>query len=403
MKTSKKKRRKHNACSPSFCSFLRLRLPLLFSSSHLFSLSLSLSLSSSLYLHTHDQLHYLLNHGAEVNQRDGRGWTPLHRAAHLAHYEGYLEVYDYLLSRGADPEIRTKNFDPYLDPGFKTVLEVCVDDELIRSKLQKLVGEHAGVEKKGVPHRDMGCWWALYDYGLERVRSWGASHRHPYPERVARERERQERRARREARRAKQGMPPSRGALLDGAPSKKAESANGKKVISVSATATATSSSSSFPSSSSSSSGPSSSSSSSAFQPSSFSTTLKGTAALFPGQGAQSVGMLSAKVAALPAVAKMLRAAEEILGYDLESLMKGGPKERLDDTAVAQPALFVAGLAAVEKARAEARESEIYSSSSSSSSSSTSTPRRPWRAFRWASTAPSSSPARSRSRTACES
>ena len=30
-----------------------------------------------------------------------------------------------------------------------------------------------------------------------------------------------------------------------------------------------------------------------------------------------------------------------------------GPKERLDDTAVSQPALYVAGLAAVEKLRAE--------------------------------------------------
>lgn len=32
-------------------------------------------------------------------------------------------------------------------------------------------------------------------------------------------------------------------------------------------------------------------------------------------------------------------------------LCLSGPKERLDDTAVAQPALFVAGLAAVEKLR----------------------------------------------------
>lgn len=44
-------------------------------------------------------MHHLLNNGAEINQRDDRGWTPLHRAAHLAHYDGYLELYEYLLVR----------------------------------------------------------------------------------------------------------------------------------------------------------------------------------------------------------------------------------------------------------------------------------------------------------------
>ena len=34
------------------------------------------------------QVHHLLNLGAEINQPDPRGWTPLHRAAHLAHYDG---------------------------------------------------------------------------------------------------------------------------------------------------------------------------------------------------------------------------------------------------------------------------------------------------------------------------
>lgn len=42
-------------------------------------------------------MHHLINNGAEINQRDERGWTPLHRAAHLAHYDGYLELYEYLL------------------------------------------------------------------------------------------------------------------------------------------------------------------------------------------------------------------------------------------------------------------------------------------------------------------
>lgn len=55
----------------------------------------------------------------------------------------------------------------------------------------------------------------------------------------------------------------------------------------------------------------------------------------------------------VPAVKAMLAKANAILGYDLLELCQSGPKERLDDTAFAQPALYVAGLAAVEKLRAE--------------------------------------------------
>ena len=53
----------------------------------------------------------------------------------------------------------------------------------------------------------------------------------------------------------------------------------------------------------------------------------------------------------LPAVKKMLQQAEAVLGYDLLQLCLEGPKEKLDDTVYSQPALFVAGLAAVEKLR----------------------------------------------------
>jgi [acyl-carrier-protein] S-malonyltransferase len=44
-----------------------------------------------------DMLHHLLNNGAEINQRDDNGLTALHRAAHLAQYDGYLQIYEYLL------------------------------------------------------------------------------------------------------------------------------------------------------------------------------------------------------------------------------------------------------------------------------------------------------------------
>lgn len=43
------------------------------------------------------QIQHLLNLGAEINQRDDKGLTPLHRAAYLANYDGYLEIYEYLL------------------------------------------------------------------------------------------------------------------------------------------------------------------------------------------------------------------------------------------------------------------------------------------------------------------
>ena len=39
----------------------------------------------------------MLNLGAEINQRDDKGFTPLHRAAYLAQYDGYMEIYEYLL------------------------------------------------------------------------------------------------------------------------------------------------------------------------------------------------------------------------------------------------------------------------------------------------------------------
>ena len=123
-------------------------------------------------------------------------------------------------------------------------------------------------------------------------------------------------------------------------------------------------------------------------------------AAVFPGQGAQAVGMLK-EASSLPAVQGMLAKAKAVLGYDLlearewggrgqgrggraregwqgrdaggrggvlqagRSTVEGpalppgpshpflqvclhGPQAKLDATAVAQPALFVAGLAAAE-------------------------------------------------------
>lgn len=76
------------------------------------------------------------------------------------------------------------------------------------------------------------------------------------------------------------------------------------------------------------------------------------TAFLFPGQGAQTVGMAGALCLSLPAANDLFRRASEILGYDLLEVCVNGPAERLSATDVSQPAIFVASLAALEQVRA---------------------------------------------------
>ncbi len=72
------------------------------------------------------------------------------------------------------------------------------------------------------------------------------------------------------------------------------------------------------------------------------------TAFLFPGQGAQTVGMGRDLVAALPAAKSLFDRANEILGYDLAKICFEGPVEKLDSTVHSQPALFVTSLAALQ-------------------------------------------------------
>ena len=76
------------------------------------------------------------------------------------------------------------------------------------------------------------------------------------------------------------------------------------------------------------------------------------TAFLFPGQGAQTVGMAGALCAALPAAHDLFRRASAVLGYDLLDACVSGPAERLGATDVSQPAIFVASLAALEQLKA---------------------------------------------------
>src|SRR4051812_17163290 len=72
---------------------------------------------------------------------------------------------------------------------------------------------------------------------------------------------------------------------------------------------------------------------------------------LFPGQGAQAVGMGKALCDTRPAARKLFDDAAAVLGYDLLGLCASGPAERLNATDVSQPAIYVASLAALESLR----------------------------------------------------
>jgi [acyl-carrier-protein] S-malonyltransferase len=74
---------------------------------------------------------------------------------------------------------------------------------------------------------------------------------------------------------------------------------------------------------------------------------------LFPGQGAQFVGMAKALGTTQPAAQRLFAEASAVLGYDLLDICVNGPAEKLNSTAVSQPAIFVASLAALESLRAD--------------------------------------------------
>ncbi|MDR3492942.1 MAG: ACP S-malonyltransferase [Gammaproteobacteria bacterium] len=66
---------------------------------------------------------------------------------------------------------------------------------------------------------------------------------------------------------------------------------------------------------------------------------------VFPGQGSQSVGMLSDIAREFPIVEKTFEEASFVLGYDLWKLVQSGPAEELDKTVHTQPALLAAAYA----------------------------------------------------------
>lgn len=124
-------------------------------------------------------LHFAVDHGqlecvkflveecnAEVNQQDSElGWTPLHRCARMAHVtqRPYLAIFEYLLSNGADPNIKTYDGRDIRDRDDTTemrtgaplsVYDVCVEKGRgwrsgnVRSKLQACAKKYQKVPKR---------------------------------------------------------------------------------------------------------------------------------------------------------------------------------------------------------------------------------------------------------------
>ncbi|NNE63198.1 MAG: ACP S-malonyltransferase, partial [Gammaproteobacteria bacterium] len=66
---------------------------------------------------------------------------------------------------------------------------------------------------------------------------------------------------------------------------------------------------------------------------------------VFPGQGSQSVGMMSDWGDYQTVVSSVYKEASSVLGYDLWEIVSEGPDSRLNQTEITQPAMLCAGVA----------------------------------------------------------
>jgi len=83
------------------------------------------------------------------------------------------------------------------------------------------------------------------------------------------------------------------------------------------------------------------------------------TAFLFPGQGAQVVGMAADIAEAFPITAGLFEKANKIVGYDLRKICFEGPAEQLNSTTVSQPAIFVTSAAILDCLRSNPATADI--------------------------------------------
>ncbi len=78
---------------------------------------------------------------------------------------------------------------------------------------------------------------------------------------------------------------------------------------------------------------------------------MGGVAYVFPGQGAQYVGMGVDLAEAFPRARALFQRASSVLGFDLLELCRSGPEDTLQRTENTQPAILVTSLACLEAAR----------------------------------------------------
>lgn len=82
-------------------------------------------------------------------------------------------------------------------------------------------------------------------------------------------------------------------------------------------------------------------------------------ALMFPGQGSQSVGMLSELLESNEIVKNTFKEASDALGYDLSALVLNGPEAELNQTHRTQPALLTASVAIYRAWREDNAQTEV--------------------------------------------